>query len=158
MRFQATLTASMLVAGILTGCASSSTNDEATSDPDGTSEMTPAADVTLENLQGEWKVTTVTSGEGVSDPTAPSEMEVRPDGTYTFSAGCNTMNGTFSVEDGGILTSSPLASTRMACPEDQAAMETLADSTFSDITAATLTESGELTIVGGDQTLVFQKS
>lgn len=120
--------------------------------------MTPAADVTLENLQGTWKVTAMSSGQGVSEPTAPSEMEVREDGSFTFSAGCNTMNGTFTVQDGGILTSSPLASTRMACPEDQAAMEMAADSTFSDITSATLTESGELTIVGGDQSLVFQKS
>lgn len=156
-RLYPALAATVLALGALSGCASNQTDDQSSPTPDGTSEMTPAADLTLGNLEGSWKVTAVSSGGEVSEPSAASEMEVRPDGTYTFSAGCNTLNGTFSIEEGGVLTSSPLASTRMACPEDQAAMETMADATFSDITSATLSQGGELTVVGGDQSLVFQK-
>jgi putative lipoprotein len=45
------------------------------------------------------------------------------DGTVSGSAGCNTFNGTYTV-DGSSISFGPLASTKMACPVADMAVET----------------------------------
>ena len=45
------------------------------------------------------------------------------DGNVTGSAGCNTFNGTYTV-DGSSISFGPLASTKMACPVADMAVET----------------------------------
>jgi heat shock protein HslJ len=44
------------------------------------------------------------------------------DGTISGSGGCNTFNGTYTI-DGSAISFGPLATTRMACPDDVMAVE-----------------------------------
>jgi heat shock protein HslJ len=44
------------------------------------------------------------------------------DGTVSGSAGCNTFNGTYTI-DGSAVSFGPLATTRMACPDDVMSVE-----------------------------------
>ena len=50
-------------------------------------------------------------------------IEFGTDGTVSGSAGCNTYNGTYTV-DGSSITFGPLATTKMACPVADTAVET----------------------------------
>jgi heat shock protein HslJ len=72
------------------------------------------------------------------------------DGTVSGSAGCNTFNGTYTV-DGSSITFGPLASTKMACPVADMAVETaflagLAGATSWSIEALFLTLEGASTM------------
>ncbi len=72
------------------------------------------------------------------------------DGTVSGSAGCNTFNGTYTV-DGSSISFGPLASTKMACPVADMAVETaflagLSGATSWSIQALTLTLEGLSTL------------
>ena len=73
-------------------------------------------------------------------------IEFGTDGTVSGSAGCNTYNGTYTV-DGSSIKFGPLASTKMACPVADTAVETaflagLAGATSWSIQALFLTLDG----------------
>jgi putative lipoprotein len=77
-------------------------------------------------------------------------IEFGTDGTVSGSAGCNTFNGTYTV-DGSSITFGPLASTKMACPVADMAVETaflagLAGATSWSIQALFLTLEGASTM------------
>ena len=72
------------------------------------------------------------------------------DGTVSGSAGCNTYNGTYTL-DGSSIKFGPLASTKMACPVADMAVETaflagLAGATSWSIQALFLTLEGAATM------------
>jgi len=98
----------------------------------------PGTSWVLRDLSG------VTLGTGV--PT----IDFGTDGTVSGSAGCNTFNGTYTVE-GSSISFGPLASTKMACPEADMAVETaflagLAGATSWSIQAEMLKLEGASTL------------
>lgn len=68
-----------------------------------------------------WQVMSV-EGSAVPDP-AKSRFEMQADGSFSTSIGCNAMRGKAEVQGVGV-SIGPMASTRMACPEPLAALET----------------------------------
>lgn len=78
-----------------------------------TSQGSPAAEITLASLEGTWSLAAALQQGDPKDMNVPVRMEVAGDGAYNLNATCNSMNGWFSVE-GGVLHSTPLASTRMS--------------------------------------------
>jgi len=88
--------------------------------------------------------------------------DVRPtisfsgDGTVTGNAGCNTFNGTYTV-DGSNLTFGPLASTKMACEGAKGTLETAFLGAVQATTAYEITDAGELKLTAGATTLTFTK-
>ncbi len=73
-------------------------------------------------ISGEpWQVTRV-EGAAVPEP-AKTRFVVEADGTFATSVGCNAMRGKAEIQ-GEHLAIGPMASTRMACPEPIASLET----------------------------------
>jgi heat shock protein HslJ len=73
-------------------------------------------------ISGEpWQVTSV-EGATVPEP-GNTRFAVEADGTFTTSVGCNAMRGKAEIQ-GERLAIGPMASTRMACPEPLASLET----------------------------------
>jgi len=66
-----------------------------------------------------WRIVEVAGGTTVGDAT----LAFQAGGTLAGSTGCNHFNGTVSVRDARYLEVSPLATTRMACPDDQIAAQ-----------------------------------
>ena len=68
--------------------------------------------------------------EAAGQPVAPTgearaaHLLFFPPNRLSGSTGCNRLNGTFELTDGGQVKFSPLATTRMMCPEPAAAAET----------------------------------
>jgi len=84
------------------------------------SEANPA--VELEGTT--WVVTGTVANEGVSTVPADSMATLTiTDGTASVNTGCNTGSGSVEVTD-TTMTFGPLATTRMACPDDIMALET----------------------------------
>ena len=70
-----------------------------------------------------WFLETVGDGNGaVSSPVAPGTITFAEDGTVSGQTGCNTFTGSYT-DDGASLAFGPLATTRMACPDDAMAQE-----------------------------------
>jgi len=64
-------------------------------------------------------------GIGGSEPAGDAKPTIAfapTGGTVSGNAGCNTFNGAVTI-DGSTITFGPLATTRMACPEPQMAVE-----------------------------------
>ena len=71
-----------------------------------------------------WVVTGTVANEAISTVPADSMATLTiTDGTAAVNTGCNTGSGTVEVTD-TTLTFGPIATTRMACPEDVMALET----------------------------------
>lgn len=72
-----------------------------------------------------WTLTTIASGDAVSSTIAGIETTagLTADGSIDGSAGCNRYSGTYTGGGGGMLTFSPLATTKMMCAEDVMAQE-----------------------------------
>lgn len=156
-RLAPALAALLLGATALAGCSSESSAPSVESgDQQATSEVQPAAELSLDALEGTWVLTGATSNGEVLEDLPETTMTVQPDGSFNIDASCNSMGGTFSVE-GEALQSSPLASTLMACPDNVADFEAVAAKVISEMSSSTLTQSGELTLEGDGDVLVFQK-
>jgi heat shock protein HslJ len=98
-----------------------------------------------------------TSVKGHDLPQAVTITLTFKDGTVSVHAGCNTMNGSYSVEN-GTLTVGTMASTQMACPEPLMALDTWL-TTF--LPGASISVSGDtltLAKAGVTMTLVDQQS
>ncbi len=78
--------------------------------------------------------------------------EFGSDGTVSGSAGCNTYSGSYTV-DGGSINIGSLASTEMACPEPQMAVETAYLAALGKATAWTIDSEGKLSLTGADAKL-----
>jgi heat shock protein HslJ len=125
----------VLFALAVTGCAI--TSRDATTELPGTS----------------WTLVDLAGAEAVGDP-APS-LAFTEEGTVTGTTGCNTFNGEVSIE-GSSLTFGPLATTRMACLEEELAEQ---EQTFllamEAVTGYTIDSQGRL-VLEGETPLTFE--
>lgn len=96
----------------------------------------------------EWRVLAI-AGETVPEGVAPI-IQFRSDGDLTGTGGCNRFTGTYAV-DGGNLVVSPLAATRMACPEPAMAIESRLFATLADVTAFAR-DRADMVLSGADDT------
>jgi heat shock protein HslJ len=62
----------------------------------------------------EWQVTRVNGAPSLNGPT----LSFQADGRFNGSTGCNRFNGEARFQDGALVVSRPVATTRMACPGD----------------------------------------
>jgi heat shock protein HslJ len=72
-----------------------------------------------------WTLTTIASGDAVSSTITGTETtaELAADGSIAGSAGCNQYSGTYTEGEGGLLSFSAFATTKMMCAEDVMAQE-----------------------------------
>ncbi len=78
-----------------------------------------SADATT--LVGDWTATGVNNGSGGVETNAQTEAltaTFAEDGSLSGSGGCNTFNAGYTVEGADGLTIGPIASTKMACPDE----------------------------------------
>jgi heat shock protein HslJ len=87
--------------------------------------------------------------------TAPS-IAFGADGTVSGSAACNTFNGTYTM-DGSAITFGPLATTRMACPDDVMAVEDAYLDALDGAASWRIGDHGRL-VLEGSTTLTFDPS
>lgn len=133
------------------GCAKDSGGTAGTSEVAGT-----PVEITAETLAGTWNLTGVSGTEGVVENPPSGTLTVEADGAFHFEAGCNQMGGELKIEDGTV-SSSGAFSTQMLCEGVVGEVDTIASLTLGAISSSTLTESGELTLVGPGTSLVFQR-
>ena len=126
------LTKILLLGGALLAAACQATNPSATA----TSTAQPPAGPNLapaepagggsEKLYAHRWVLTAAAGQPVAPTGNAKEAHLLffPPNRLSGSTGCNRLNGTFELTGGGQLKFSPLATTRMMCPEPVAATET----------------------------------
>lgn len=120
--------------------------------------MAPAAQVTLDNLTGKWLMVAVTDHGQVADmPDGDVRMTIASDGNTQFSTGCNNRTATLLIDDENQIQFEEGVQTLVACPEDLEKLETIMGQIIDSANGATLTQSGELTILSPDGTLVFQR-
>lgn len=107
-------------------------------------------------IDGDWNVVSI-NGTRVARDTAPS-LRFR-DGKITGNASCNRLSGTFSFK-GGKLAASPLALTRMGCPNAQAsAQERAIANLFADQLSLYADMDDTLTLVGpGSKSITLLRS
>lgn len=119
----------------LSGCAI--TSREGTTDLPGTS----------------WVLVDLDGAEPVGD-THPSLAFDETDGV-NGSTGCNTYSGEVAI-DGNTMTFGPLATTRMACLDNEtAAQEQAFLGAMEAVTSYTIDDEGQL-VLQGDETLTFE--
>ena len=63
---------------------------------------------------GEWRVDRINGAPSINAPT----LEFQTDGRFNGSTGCNRFVGEVDFQDGALVVSKPVATTRMACPGD----------------------------------------
>lgn len=85
----------------------------------------------IANLVGSWSVIAASDQDEPLPLPNNVSLDVDEDGSYQIYAGCNRLGGSFSVEEGRI-RSSPLWSTRMACPPPVARVEMLFSRIMTD--------------------------
>lgn len=143
----------LLVGMSAAGCAQSSPEQSA-----GDSELKPSATISLASLRGQWEgADAARNGEDLRNFSSVT-MTVNDDGAFQVTTGCNDPRGTFTVNDDGILSiDGPVITTRMACDPALMDMDTLVTDVLESISGATLSESGELQIVGDHGALTFQR-
>lgn len=96
-----------------------------------------------------WQLESVATGaDAVSSVVAPGSITFADDGTVDGSTGCNTFNGSYTV-DGASLSIGPLATTKIGCPEDVAAQETVVLLGLDAVSTFTV-EGSSLSLMGGD--------
>ena len=125
------LTKILLLGGALLAAACQATNPAATATtaqpPAGPTPVSaePAGGGSEKLFAHRWALT-----EAAGQPVAPTgdakeaHLLFFPPNRLGGSTGCNRLNGTFELMGGGQLKFSPLATTRMMCPEPAAATET----------------------------------
>ena len=126
------LTKILLLGGALLAAACQATNPAATATatvqpPAGPTPVSaePAGGGSEKLFAHRWALT-----EATGQPVAPTgdakeaHLLFFPPNRLGGSTGCNRLNGTFELIGGGQLKFSPLATTRMMCPEPAAATET----------------------------------
>lgn len=130
-RVAGTVLAAVGLLGGLAGCGD-----------DGDGDATASDDASLRPLAGRTLVVTgATEGGEPRDLVAGSEIRLAfAESTVSITAGCNTMNGTYTTEDDQLVVGQ-LATTQMACPEPLMKQDTW----LAEVLAAPLTVTdGEL--------------
>ena len=125
------------------------------------SEMEESAMITAQALEGTWKLVGASGAEGVVSDLPEGALIVNDDQSFSFSAQCNKFAGTLTIDEESVKTelgSDGVVSTLMLCDGAVGEVDDIAAAVLGDVQSATLTESGELTLVGpnGDA-LVFQR-
>lgn len=149
-----TLLAGLAVAALtLAACGSDGSNsngsgsDDGTTAPDGDTGAAPSA----EDLDGRSFESTETSGY---DLVEGSTITLRfADGSLGANAGCNSMSGAFTIEDGA-LSVGEMAATMMACDEALMAQDTWLGEFFAAGPQVAL-DGDTLTLTSGDTVLTL---
>ncbi len=83
--------------------------------------MAQGASLPAEMLGVEWSLVSLQSAPGTVQDTTGKGLTIKfdPSGLASGSAGCNTFRGGYKVGEGQALTSDPLATTLMACAEQE---------------------------------------
>lgn len=93
----------------------------------------------------------VTQVAGQPVPTGvPTALSFSPDGRVTGQSGCNRFSGTYSLTGEG-LTLGPLMTTRMACAEPAASVESAILAALQSVSRFDLDDAGALVLMAGDQ-------
>lgn len=133
-------------------------NDDSSGKGQDTSMVQPAEDLSIENLVGAWTLTAATEKGQVMDlPASEVDLSIDADGQVQFSTGCNTIAGAIKIQPDDVVSFQDGPQTLVACPEDIEKVETLIGGVMQTAYGATLTQSGELTLLGEAGTLVLQK-
>jgi heat shock protein HslJ len=93
-------------------------------------------------------------GSAAFDAAVAPNLTFADDGTLAGFAGCNTYNGSFTV-DGSTIDIGPLASTRMACPPPGSDIEAAYLPALDAVGTWELLPSGQL-VLSGPQVLTYQ--
>jgi heat shock protein HslJ len=103
-----------------------------------------------------WALTTMASGDAVSSTIAGTEAtaELTADGSIAGSAGCNNYTGTYTEGEGGTLSFSALATTKMMCAEDVMAQETAFLAAMEQVAAFEI-EGTQLSLLDGSGALLL---
>ena len=110
--------------------------------------MSFAAEQPLPLVGTAWALEVVATGtDAVSSPVAPGSIGFAEDGTVSGQTGCNSFNGSYE-SDGTSLTFGPLATTRMACPDEVMAQETAVLAALEATTASAI-DGPTLTLLDG---------
>jgi heat shock protein HslJ len=91
--------------------------------------------------------------DGTTPAGAAPTLEFREDGSAGGMSGCNSYNGTYTV-DGNTITFGPLISTKMACEQPQMTMETAYLAALQGATSVAVDEDGNL-VLSGPATMTF---
>ncbi|MDX9801161.1 MAG: META domain-containing protein [Spirochaetia bacterium] len=67
------------------------------------------------SLQGKWELT-VLEGQNIAEK-QPVYLEFKDDSKVSGFAGCNRLNGAYTLGKGNMISFNQLATTRMACPQ-----------------------------------------
>lgn len=133
-RFAFGLTIAAIV--LVTGC------DSTGATPGGTPETTPPAD-----LGGtSWRLASIGTTPVVPDAAATLTFEAGS-GRLGGSTGCNNIMGTYAV-DGASLAFGPIATTRRACEEPLAALETAVLDALAGVAGWEIDGDGRLHLTG----------
>lgn len=119
-------------------------------------EATPAPATTIQGVVWEWtSLTNRTTGDTTTVPD-PADYTVtfNDDGTLNGKADCNNFSGSYSQENGFVITLGP--STLAACGEDSLDQQYL--SVLGSVVAGGLDGAGGLALenAGGEQRMLFQ--
>jgi len=109
-----------------------------------------SADATT--LVGDWTATGVNNGSGGVETNAQTEAltaTFAEDGSLSGSGGCNTFNAGYTVEGTDGLTIGPIASTKMACPDEVMTAEDAYFTALSNVATYSVS-AGTLTLRDAD--------
>lgn len=126
----------------LAGCTTTS------ADSNSTPSTSAPASVTLAGTK--WKIVSIAgSATGAQGDVRPATMQFDK-GNVSATAGCNLMNGGYT-QDGNMLTFSPVAMTRMACPAPGLAeRETRLGQMLGQPLTVTAGEAGKVLLTNAD--------
>lgn len=113
-------------------------------------------DATADDLDGNTFVSASVDGHDLVDDTVVT-LTFTAD-TVSANAGCNTMSGGFTIDDGTLTVAPDMAQTAMACPEDLTAqdawlaqfLQSGPDATFAD-DVLTLKRDGDEIVLGNGE-------
>lgn len=156
---RAVLLLSAALALIVAACGSSAATPTAA--PSATTAI-PAASLELAGTS--WRLTNYLSpnGEAFTVPAAVTPLAEFTGDQVSGSAGCNTFNGPYALgagnsTDGQAIELGPLMTTKMACEDPMATVETAYLAALDVVNQAALLQDGSLQLwdSGGKTTLVF---
>jgi heat shock protein HslJ len=118
-------------------------------DPTGSGQNTTPEPTTAVDLAGtSWTMVSV-GGTPVVEGSGAA-MTFDASGTVSGSTGCNSVNGSYSV-DGAALTFGPLATTRMACEAGLMAQEAAVLEALAGVSGWEIDADGQLHLIGATE-------
>lgn len=126
-------------------------SDDDTPDADDTLPPVGAAPTSDELDGSAFEATDVTGHDLVADSTISLSFQ---DGSLSANAGCNTMNGGYTIADGTLEVSGEMATTMMACADDLMAQDTWLSAFLTSGPAIGL-DGTTLTLTGDDASITL---